>query len=464
MMRVGPTAPVLRWRRCRQQVVGGLFALTMVVAACTGDGAVPGAGGSAAATPGAPTTPADATGAAGPDPEVAFDAGVTRAACPDAVNLGNGCIYLGTVSDATTTTGEHITRAQAAFWDRVNDDGGIGGFDVDVRTFARDGRSRPRVHRERYEEIRDEVLALAQTSGAATTAAILDDLIADDMVAAPTTWSSQWLFTDVIVESGATTCVEGMNAVDYTVFRGDDVRTVMALHLADAYGRDVAGGARAAAENNDMAFVDVTTRRGADVQAGAVAEVVDTDPDLVVLATSPAETGAIVGQAAARGFDGIVITASPGWDDALLEGPDAEAVRSLLIGARPWRAFTHGTIGHGAMRDALGDVEPDDAYTSGWISSHPIRDALRAAVDAGDLTRQGLLDAVTSLESVDYDFMLPPGSGAFGADTPSGQAVRRTVFRLPDPDADDGGTREEDFFNGITSGTYAFERPCFEEP
>ena len=170
-----------------------------------------------------------------------------------------------------------------------------------------DGRNRPRVHRRRYEEIRDEVLALAQTSGAATTAAILDDLLADDMVAAPTTWSSQWLFTDVIVESGATTCVEGMNAVDYT----------------------------------------------------------------------------------------------------------------------------QGTAGHGVMRDALGDVEPDDAYTSGWIWSYPIRDALRAVVDAGDLTRQGLLDAVTSLESVDYDFMLPPGSGAFGADTPSGQAVRRTVFRLP---------------------------------
>ena len=68
------------------------------------------------------------------------------------------------------------------------------------------GGRRPRVHRRRYEEIRDEVLALAQTSGAATTEAILDDLIADDMVAAPTTWSSQWLFTDVVLESGGTTC------------------------------------------------------------------------------------------------------------------------------------------------------------------------------------------------------------------------------------------------------------------
>jgi hypothetical protein len=53
-------------------------------------------------------------------------------------------------------------------------------------------------------------------------------------------------------------------------------------------------------------------------------------------------------------------------------------------------------------------------------------------VAAGDLTRQGLLEAVTSLEAVDYEFMLPPGSGAFGADSPAGQAVLRTVFRMPE--------------------------------
>jgi hypothetical protein len=122
-----------------------------------------------------------------------------------------------------------------------------------------------------------------------------------------------------------------------------------------------------------------------------------------------------------------MITTGPGWDDALLDGPD------------------------------------DDAYTSGWIWSYPLRDALRAAVAAGDLTRQGLLEAVTSLEAVDYEFMLPPGSGAFGADSPAGQAVVRTVFRMPESGSVTGATSEEDFFNGVTAGTYAFERPCYED-
>lgn len=475
----GPRTPTIgvagsmrgRWRR----LAAGLAVPAMAVAACTGntdapDGAAAGeAAGYASdigATPTADaTTGGDAT-AAGRDGDIAFDVGVTGAACPDAVNPDNGCIYLGTISDLSggpqATMGGRITRAQAAFWNRVNTDGGIGGFDVDVARFTRDNRNRPRVHRRRYAEIRDDVLALAQTFGSATTAAILDDLAADDMVAAPTTWTSQWLFTDVIVESGNTMCVEAMNAVDYTVFRGDDVETVMAIHFVDDDGEDAAAGARIAAEGNGMAFVDVATRPGSGNQANAVSEVVDRDPDLVVLATTPTETGAIVGRAAARGFDGLMITTGPGWDDALLDGPDAEAVRSLLLGARPWRAFSHGTVGHGAMREALGDVAADDTYTAGWIWSYPLRDALRAAVDAGDLTRRGLLEAVTSLEAVDYEFMLPPGSGAFGADTPAGQAVLRTVFRIPDPESRTGATREEDFFNGLTVGTYAFERPCDE--
>ena len=62
--------------------------------------------------------------------------GVTSEPCPDAVNEDNGCIYLGTISDLTqgpfAPLGVPITEAQKAFWQRVNEDGGIGGYDIDV--------------------------------------------------------------------------------------------------------------------------------------------------------------------------------------------------------------------------------------------------------------------------------------------------------------------------------------------
>jgi len=462
---------VLTWGRgsklgtsCRRwgQRVTGFAVVVVVTAACVGDADAP--------------EDVAATASAVRFGEVTFDVGVTEDACPDAVNPDHGCIYLGSISDLSgpqAATGKRITQAQAAFWKRVNTTGGVRGFDIDVSRFAVDNANSPRTHRQRYEQVRGEVLALAQTFGTATTMGIRDDLVADAMVAVPTTRPSQWLFDDVILESGDTICVEAMNAVDYMASPesanamprgGGDIESVVVIHLSDDEGNDAAGGARVAAERNGMDFLDVETRRGADHQTRAVSAVLAEDPDLVIVATTPTETAAIVGQAAAKGFDHTIITTSQGWDDTLLDGPDAAVVTSLLAGARPYRAFTHGTAGYATMREALGDVEPDDAYTSGWVSSYPLYDALQAAADAGDLTRQGLLTAVDSLKTVDYEFMLPVGAGTLGADTPAGQAFTKTVFRIPD-DPGEGPVRifEEDYFAGVTAATYDFERPCSED-
>ena len=83
--------------------------------------------------------------------------GVTDEACPDAVNADNGCIYLGTISDLTqgpfAPLGVPITEAQAAFWNRVNEDGGIGGYDIDVTTYVKDNLYNPQTHQQVYGEI-----------------------------------------------------------------------------------------------------------------------------------------------------------------------------------------------------------------------------------------------------------------------------------------------------------------------
>ena len=158
--------------------------------------------------------------------------GVTDEACPEAVNADNGCIYLGTISDLTqgpfAPLGVPIAEAQAAFWNRVNEDGGIGGYDIDVTTYVKDNLYNPQTHQQVYGEIEGEVLALAQTLGSPTTLAIIPDMDRDEMVGAPASWTSLWAFEDAILESGANYCVEGMNAVDYMVAE-NDISSVMAV-------------------------------------------------------------------------------------------------------------------------------------------------------------------------------------------------------------------------------------------
>jgi ABC-type branched-subunit amino acid transport system substrate-binding protein len=399
--------------------------------------------------------------------EVAFDVGVTEEPCPQAVNADNGCIYLGTISDLTegpfAPLAVPITQAQEAFWRRVNEQGGIGGFDIDVTTYVRDNKYNPQVHNEVYQEIKPNVLALAQTLGSPTTAAIIDDMRASNIVAAPASWASAWDFEDVILESGANYCVESMNAIDWALENRGPIETVMAVHLPGDYGGDGAAGAAVGARENGLEFsaLEQTPIAAGGTTTAAVEAIVSGSPDLVILTLTPRETAEIVGGAAARGYQGLFIGTSPTWNPALLQSPAAPALQGLYVQSGPWPTFDTDTPGHQAMREALGDVQGNDGYTSGWAWSYPLRAALEAAAERGDLTRQGLMDAIAELEDVDYEGMLPEGAGNFAAGANEGGAFRMNVFSEPNPESSAGVTLlTEEFYGGPTAEAFQFEGPC----
>jgi ABC-type branched-subunit amino acid transport system substrate-binding protein len=397
---------------------------------------------------------------------VKTDVGVTAEACPQAVNADNGCIYLGVISDLTegpfAALAVPITDAQKAFWKRVNTAGGIGGYDVDVTSYVRDNKYNPQIHNQVYQEIKGKVLALAQTLGSPTTAAIINDMKTSKVVGAPASWTSGWAFEDVIVESGVNYCIESMNSVDYAVEQFQ-AKNVMAVHYPGDYGDDAAAGAKIAAERGKLPFTDVETQQGADNQAGAVDRIVSAKPDLVILTTGPTDAAVIIGQAAARGYAGKFIGTSPTWNPALLKSPAAAAIKALYLQSGPWETFSADTPGHKAMREALGSgVTPNDGYTSGWAWSYPLKAALQKAVDNKDLTRDGLLAAVKQLESVDYEGMLPGSAGNYQGD-PNAAAVRQSLISKPDDAGAAGVTTVKEFFVGPTAEQYKLDGPCYRK-
>ncbi|MQA09058.1 MAG: ABC transporter substrate-binding protein [Pseudonocardiaceae bacterium] len=391
-------------------------------------------------------------------------AGVTSEPCPKAVNQDNGCIYLGTISDLTSgpfaALAVPITDAQKAFWKRVNQQGGIGGYDIDVTRYVRDNKYNPETHNQVYQEIKGDVLGLAQTLGSPTTAAIINDLESNKVVAAPASWTSAWAFQDVILESGTNYCFEAMNSVDYGVEQRK-AKSVMAVHYAGDYGEDAAAGARIAANKQGVRFEAVETEEGQDNQAGAIEAVASKKPDLLILTTGPTDAAVIVGQAAARGYRGMVIGTSPTWNPGLLASPAAEALKAMYLQSGPWAPFGSDTPGHRAMRKALGKVEPNDGYTSGWVWSYPLKAALEKATQNGNLTREGLLEAVQSLREVDYEGMLPKEAGNFSG-SPNQTTFRQSLISKPDESAPSGVTLQEDFFVGSTAKGHNFDKPCFE--
>jgi len=391
------------------------------------------------------------------------DFGVTREPCPDTGHPDRGCIYLGTISDLTEgpfkALATSIVDAQKAFWQRVNDQGGIGGYDVDMTTHIADNKYNPQIHNQVYQEMKGEVLALTQTLGSPTTAAILPDLEDAQMVVVPASWTSLWGVEEVVLESGANYCVESMNAVD---FAADDLgaKSVMAVHLQGDYGDDAAAGAELAAEGRGLTFSGTVTQTGQDNQGGAIDAIVSAEPDVVILTVGPTDAAVIVGQTAARGYTGKFIGTSPTWNLGLLASPAAPAIRALYYQSAPWKPWGTDSPGHGAMRAALPGVTPNDGYTSGWIWAYPLKAALEKAAENKDLTRAGVLAAVRQLESVDYEGMLPEGAGRF-AGTPDESTFRQSLIYRPDEAEPTGVGMVKDFFVGPTAEGFRFEKPCY---
>jgi ABC-type branched-subunit amino acid transport system substrate-binding protein len=398
--------------------------------------------------------------------EIQTDIGVTSEPCPNAVNQDHGCIYLGTLSDLTegpfAALAVPITDAQKAFWQRVNEEGGIGdAYDVDATRYVRDNKYNPEVHVREYQEIQSNVAALAQTLGTPPTIAVLPFLKRDQMVGAPASWWSGWEFEDNILESGSNYCLESMNAVDYAV-EEFGVKSVMAVGYPGDYGGDAAAGAEHAAKENGLEVikrVETAPNAIAGSQQAAIDAIVQADPDLVIITTGPAEMAEIVGGTASRGFAGKFIGTEPTWNEALLESPAAKAIQSLYLATFPWGPFGEDTPGHEAMREAVGDVEPSEGYTSGWVWSYPLKQVLENAHENGDMTRAGLVRAAGELDSVDYEGMLPPEAGGFLGD-PAETVFRSHVIVKPDPDAPTGVTTIEDFFTGPTAEAFDFSEPC----
>jgi ABC-type branched-subunit amino acid transport system substrate-binding protein len=181
----------------------------------------------------------------------------------------------------------------------------------------------------------------------------------------------------------------------------------------------------------------------------------------VTLTTGPTGAAVIVGQAAAQGYQGRFYGTSPTWNPGLLQSPAADAFKALYLQSAPWAGFDADTAGHEAMREALGEVEGNDGYTAGWVWSYPLKAALEAAAENGDLTREGVANAASSMESVDYEGMLPEEAGVFTGD-PNDQTFRQSVIAQPDEEAASGVTLIEDFFSSEVAENYELDGPCFE--
>ncbi|MBX3311366.1 MAG: ABC transporter substrate-binding protein [Microbacteriaceae bacterium] len=353
------------------------------------------------------------------DTKPTIGVGVTEEACPDAVNPENGCIYLGVLSDLTegpfAALAVPITDAQRAFWKRVNEEGGIGGFDIDIDKYTRDTKYVATEHAAAYKDIENHILAIVQSLGTVNTEGVLPDMISNNIVAVPASWWSGYSFKandgGIILETGYSYCAEAMTGLDWFSENHYKPSVIAAVGYPGDYGGDSAAGVQKWADINDAQTLVVPTGPNQVVgdQSKVIATILQASPrpDAVVIAAGPAETAQIVGGLAANGFQGRFLGSLPTWNPALLGTAAAPALQGLYNHMSPYEGWDGTSKALDAIRDSLnGETPANHGYVIGWALNYPLKAALEAAAAKGTIDRETIVSVIDGL-TVDFEGMIP---------------------------------------------------------
>ncbi|MFC4375125.1 ABC transporter substrate-binding protein [Nocardia halotolerans] len=393
--------------------------------------------------------------------------GVSSAPCPGSVHKDRGCLYLGVLSDLEngpfSALGASMHEGQLAFWNAVNEAGGIGGYDVDISTYTRNTSLDPGSHRAGYAEIEPDVLALAMSFGTSQTIAMLNQMDADDMVSTAATQWSGWNYRsadrNLVLSAGYSYCTEAVTGLDWFTENHYAPRDIAIVAYRGNYGGDYASGALKWALANGATIVDrIDTGPNGEVgnQDGPVGEVLAAAPDLVMLATGPAETAEIVGKLVKSGFSGRFLGSLPTWNAALLQSAAAPALTAYYNYMTPVDSWAGDSVGARRARAATVGEPANFGYSLGWAISYPLEALLTTAAENGELTRAGLRRAAEDLT--------PDGEGMVaihpvGAATPELGREWSAVFE-PDAEAPMGARAIAVGYQGPTLARLGLQEPC----
>jgi ABC-type branched-subunit amino acid transport system substrate-binding protein len=468
-----------------------IVAFTLVVAACGdddgGDTTTTAADGGGETT----TTAADAGGGETTTTAAAGGETTTTAASSGGevltdfgVDADNKVIKLGLLADLTGSFAPlviDITDAQSVYWDNVNAAGGIDGWTVEL--VIEDTNYNVEQHIEKYEKIRDEVVAISQSTGSPTNVANLDAFKEDDMLFIPLSWYSGWGIPEfdggLAFEQNTNYCIEAMNLMDFINEQGGT--SVALVTFPGDYGQDAAAGVKLAADfyGIDIAYDGEAVVIPGQDQTPVITEIINSGADWVFATTNASTFAEILGGAVQGGYTGMWTGSLPTYDFRLLDTPVAQILDQVFYQSAYQVAWGEDVAGlqpvEEAMRAAYPDRRPSDAFVIGWNESIAIHEALKVAIANGDLTRAGVAAAANSLTGIDFSGTSPNQSYA---GTPNEYVQRQIAIYKPsleaytaaggaeqtlsDEDTTTGSLLEKDFFVGEAAAGFEYSAPCYE--
>jgi ABC-type branched-subunit amino acid transport system substrate-binding protein len=444
-----------------------LLAMGLVLAACSPSG------GEETTTTG---EPAATTTTGGGGETTTTGAEMTPPETDVGVDLDAGTIKVGLLSDLTgvfSSLVQLIVTGHQVYWDNVNANGGIHGLQVEVVPVDTVYDVPTTV--QRYEELKDEVVAFGHTTGSPHTVAINPMLQEDGILAIPLTWYSGWsdpALNANLLHHGIPYCLEAMNVIGWLKSQMADIQTIAIATNAGDYGLDSYAGAVAAA---DALGLEVVYEGAGVINAADEATLTETSnaivtsgADLVWVTTSPGAFGSIFGGALAQGFQAVWSGAGPSYNPAFI-APDS-AIKDAIAGMTYWGGYYAQWADQSAgVQEAVGLLtdsgvtQPVSAYLEGFVEARIMHAVLEAAYEAGDMTQKGVLAAAKTIENLDLNGLGP--NETYVGD-PNDQVQRAGYIWKPDPEglASGANAGEETLETNYTSdvaANYQFDGACY---
>ncbi len=378
--------------------VPGVFALSFMLA-CGG---------------GETTTAPDATAQAVEAPPTQTDFGV---------DLDGKVLKIGTLNDETgpaAAIGKPYALGKRVLAAQVNAGGsGILPDGWTVELVERDHGYNPQQAVQAFEEIRGDVLFVGTSFGTPNTMPLVPTLEADGIVAFPASLSSQMAANAHTPPASASYLLEARRAMDWAVEQAGGADAVKAgiVYQQDDYGKDGVEGWKAAAAHHGVTIVaEQTVAPGQKDFTAVVTALSEAGATHILLTTLPSATGPILGTAAQLKFMPLWIGNTPAWVDSFF---DYKVIPPAVFGNFYWATSLPiwGDSGDGmaefisGWEAHAGESRWPDFYTMiSWMQGRIALEAFTRALDSGNVTRAGYLDALKSIDGYDLGGMLQPVS------------------------------------------------------
>ena len=378
-----------------------------------------------------------AAAACGGSSKSTSSANKTLSAAPGFDPVGK-TIHVGVITPLTgpvAAIGKPLTAGNEVWFKYLNQEkGGIAGK-YQVVLDEEDSQYVPQNAVQAYQKIKGNEVVIAQLLGTPVTKAVLPLLKQDNVVAQPASLDADWVPEQNLVPLGGPYQIQMINAADYIAKdAGLKSKKWCDAIQDDAYGQAGQAGLQFGAQAQGVSIASVAKFPAANADfTPQVQQLKSAGCEVVFLTSVPSDTAKFMAKAAQLQFAPQWVGQSPSYIGALAASPlkDYLAAHFLVVGeGTEW-----GDTSVPGMADMVSRLQkydpaqaPDYYFGFGYNEARAVTALLEKAVQLGDLSRQGIVNALNRLGTVSFDGL----TGDYTYATPAQRVFPRssTMFKV----------------------------------